>query len=326
MNQEQMDYSATPYDDVFRTLTNDCPKLILPLLNEFFHEKYDGSETISFATNELFLTRQDGKETKRITDSSFTVIGESVKNYHIECECYGDISILVRMFEYDAQLAHNNAELSGSEYIVNFPNSAVLFLMKPKKIEQPLEIIIRTPGGSVSYPIRCMSVENYSIEEIFERNLLFLVPYIIFNYKSRLKVYNEDEEKLKELKKDYVKIFNLLSLKVLDGTIDVERWRVLLDMSKKVLEHLAIRYASVKNEVRNIMGGVVLEYESKTYFNNLRKEATEIGRSEGQEAERVEGISKLVASLRKFNIPESAILQELVEKYMLPLDEAKLYL
>lgn len=32
----------TPYDDVFRTLLNDCSFLVLPMLNEVFGEHYKG--------------------------------------------------------------------------------------------------------------------------------------------------------------------------------------------------------------------------------------------------------------------------------------------
>ncbi len=30
----------TPYDDVFRTLVNDCSPLIIPVINEVFGEHY----------------------------------------------------------------------------------------------------------------------------------------------------------------------------------------------------------------------------------------------------------------------------------------------
>ena len=32
--------SNTPYDDVFRTLLNDCSSLIIPVINEIFGENY----------------------------------------------------------------------------------------------------------------------------------------------------------------------------------------------------------------------------------------------------------------------------------------------
>ena len=45
------------YDDVFRTLLNDCSPLIIPGINEAFVEKhYTGKEIIVFSPNEHFLT------------------------------------------------------------------------------------------------------------------------------------------------------------------------------------------------------------------------------------------------------------------------------
>ena len=39
--------SNTPYDDVFRTLLTDCSSLIIPVVNEIFHENYTGEEAVT---------------------------------------------------------------------------------------------------------------------------------------------------------------------------------------------------------------------------------------------------------------------------------------
>ena len=70
----------TPYDDVFRTLLNDCSSLIIPVINEVFGENYSGKEEIVFAPNEHFMNRQDGNEDERITNTSFQILGKEVKN------------------------------------------------------------------------------------------------------------------------------------------------------------------------------------------------------------------------------------------------------
>ena len=54
----------TPYDDVFRTLLNDCSRLVLPLLNEAFGEHYKGTEEITFLQNEHFLNQKMEKRTR----------------------------------------------------------------------------------------------------------------------------------------------------------------------------------------------------------------------------------------------------------------------
>ena len=83
----------TPYDDVFRTLLNDCSSLVIPLINEIFHENYTGNEKIVFSANEHFLNQQGGNEDERITDSNFKVVGMEIKKYHLECQCNPDSSI-----------------------------------------------------------------------------------------------------------------------------------------------------------------------------------------------------------------------------------------
>ena len=103
----------TPYDDVFRTLLTDCTELMIPVVNEIFHTHYTGKESICLLQNEHFIKMPDGSEQERITDSSFEIISEETapiaqgqkKRYHIECQSTEDGSMIVRMFEYDTQLA-----------------------------------------------------------------------------------------------------------------------------------------------------------------------------------------------------------------------------
>ncbi|MCD8090397.1 MAG: hypothetical protein LUD81_07230, partial [Clostridiales bacterium] len=102
---------STPYDDVFKTLINDCKPLVLPVLNEIFGENYTGNEEIVYSQNEHFLNKQNGEEEKRITDSSFTVIGEKTKKYLFECQSTSDDSMLVRIFEYATQIALDESEI-----------------------------------------------------------------------------------------------------------------------------------------------------------------------------------------------------------------------
>ena len=73
------------YDGVFRTIVNDCRKLILPVINEVFAENYTGDEEIEFSPNEHFIDQQDAAGQGRITDTKFTIFGKTKKKYHLEC-------------------------------------------------------------------------------------------------------------------------------------------------------------------------------------------------------------------------------------------------
>ena len=156
--------TSTPYDDVFRTLLNDCRSLIIPVINEVFGENYTGEERIIFSPNEHFLNQQGGNEDERVTDSSFKVLGKEPKKYHLECQSGTDNSMLIRFFEYDTQIALDEGEIRGNVLTVTFPHPAVLFLRYNAATPDRLRVRMETPGGNVEYDILVMKSQRYTIE------------------------------------------------------------------------------------------------------------------------------------------------------------------
>ena len=287
--------SSTAYDDVFRTLLNDCSKLIIPVINEVFGESYTGDEVIQFSPNEHFLNQADGAEEKRITDTNFAVIGKTTKRYHFECQSTVDYSILIRIFEYDAQIAlDQSSEIIENKIIVSFPNTAVLFLRSTSTTPDVMEIVIRTPGGEVSYNVPVMKVKTYSIEEIFEKKLLFLIPFYIFTYESRFAEIENSADELEELKAEYEGIKNRLEQLAADGVIDEFYKKTIMDMSERVLANLAASYDNIRKGVGSVMSGQVLDYEAK----RIKNEGIEEGRAEGH----TEGFIDAMISLVKDGI------------------------
>ncbi len=313
----------TPYDDVFRTLLNDCSSLIIPLINEVFGERYTGKEQIVFSQNEHFMNRQDGKEEERITDTSFKIIsGTGSKKYHWECQSSTDSSMLVRFFEYDTQLALDEGEIKRNVLTVTLPHSAVLFLRCDSATPDRMEIEIITPGGTVSYGIPVMKSQQYSKEEIFEKGLLFLIPFYIFSYESRFQEYNEDRDKLKELQGEYKDIAERIEQLMNDGVISEYTKCTIMDMSDKVLVHIARRYENVREGVKQVMGGRVLDYEAK----RIKNEGIIEGRAEGREEGRAEGKAEgIVETGMDLGLSDKEILNRLQIKLNISLQVAQEY-
>lgn len=132
-----------------------------------------------------------------------------------------------------------------------------------------------------------MKQKNYKIEEIFEKDLLFLIPFYIFSYEKQLPEYDSSKAKLEELKKEYGYIRTRLEELSRKKHIDEYTKCTILDMSKKVLENIAKKYKNVEEGVKNVMGGKVLEYEAKT----IRNEGITQGISRGRIAAYVEMIN-----------------------------------
>ena len=261
------------YDGAFRTILNDCRKLIIPVINEIFREEYTGEEKIEFLPNEHFLDQQDEADKERITDTNFRVIGKITKKYHLECESsLPDGKITIRLFEYDAQIALDEGEVTEETLTVTFPNTAVLYLRNYKKTPDKMKYVIVTPGGTVKYDIPLMKVQNYTLDDIFEKRLLLLIPFYIFSHEKNFPEYNSNEQKLEKLKSEYRYILERLDEVEQQGVIGAFDKRTIIELSSDVVKEIAQKYGNVQKGVGDIMGGALVETSARKLKNEAKRE------------------------------------------------------
>ena len=273
-----MSNTSTPYDDAQRTLSVDCPSLLIPLVNEAFQTDYPLDADVKLYNNEFFITT--GNDQKRITDSNFSINGETTIRYHFECQSTEDGSLTLRLFEYGAQIALTMADYSKDESTFIFPHAAVLYLRTENTTPSSIKMRIVTPGGDVSYEIPVVKVQDYGLDEIFEKRLLFLLPYYFLRY--QLELLEKDVDARLELRHTYQDIFQRLSLLEQGGEITEFTRQSIKAMIDKVAVFRAGKYAGVKKEVEEIMGGQILNYEAKDIRNKALREGKEAGRQEGE--------------------------------------------
>ena len=261
------------YDGAFRTILNDCRSLIIPVINEIFKEDFTGEEEIQFFSNEHFIVQQDKAGKRRITDTNFTVYGKTQKKYHIECESsLPDGKITIRLFEYDAQIALDEGEVRAETLTVTFPNTAVLYLRTYKKTPDKMKYVIITPGGTVRYDVPIMKVQTYSLDDIFEKRLLMLIPFYIFSHERSFPEYNSNEQKLEELKEEYQIILERLDELEQQEVIGTFDKRTIIDLSGDVIKEIARKYKNVQKGVGDMMRGPLIETSARRLRNEARKE------------------------------------------------------
>ena len=264
---------ANIYDGAFRTILNDCRKLIIPVINEIFSETYTGKEEIRFFPNEHFLDQQDEADRERITDTNFTVFGKIPKKYHVECESsLPDGRITIRLFEYDAQIALDEGKVTEETLTVTFPNTAVLYLRTYQKTPDKMKYVIVTPGGTVQYDVPIMKVQAYSLDDIFEKRLLMLIPFYIFSHEKGFPEYNSNEQKLAELKAEYQEILKRLDELEQQGVIGAFDKRTIIELSNDVIKEIAQKYVNVQKGVGDIMGGALIETSARRLKNEAENE------------------------------------------------------
>ena len=277
---------AVNYDDAFRTLLNDCPQLILPLINEAFNANYDGTEKIIFEPNEHFVNRKSGEENKIVTDTSFAVVSNVltrgqkgyIRKFHWECESkHYDPTILIRFYEYGSQIALDyNQRIEGDELIVEFPNAALLLLRAMENTPDQMRIRVVLPNGeSASYPVPTVKVQKYTLEEIYRKQLLFLLPFYLMRYDNRLEKMEEDEKAVRELTTEFEQIRQHLDELTKAGNLTLASKHIIMDMINHVAQLRCAKLNHIREGVKQIMVGTLLYSEAYEVLKQGREEENE---------------------------------------------------
>ncbi len=221
--------SGSPYDDVYRTLIVDCPRLLIPVINEIFHKNFD----------ENTLT-------------------------------------------------------------VKFPNTAVLYLRYHQNTPDAMTVSIQVPGDECHYQVPVMKIGTYSIDDIFEKKLYFLIPFHIFVYEKQFQEYDSNEQKLAELKTIYEQMIQTLAQVAKQGLLTELNKHMIIEMSKKVLNQISKKYGTVQKGIGDIMGGKVLDYEAKDIYRS------------GVAEEMAQGAARGVAQGKTLGIVLAAIVVKII--------------
>ncbi|MBE5843793.1 MAG: hypothetical protein E7302_06360 [Butyrivibrio sp.] len=159
-----------------------------------------------------------------------------------------------------------------------------------------------------------MKLKDYDSEKIISKKLYFLIPFYLFNFESEFdKIETGKQEFIDSFNRRYREIYDKLRESLESGEIDAITHHSIIMMSEKVIKTLASNKKIVKEEAEKIMGGQVLEYETKT----LVREGIKIGEENIntlnawlKEQGRVDDIMKSIDD----KVYQNALLEEYNEK------------
>ena len=253
---EQIAISSTPYDDVFKSLLYGPGNLVIELINEMFGTHYTREDKITFHQNE-FLSQKEGK---KIDDSNFTISSlRFSKDYHIECQSYGNGEISVRLFEYDIDIAIDNSTIEDGTLTVRLPQSGVLFLRGKGKRSGIKVRLIAPNDKEVSYEVKTLYMRDYTVDDLLEKDLYFLFPYFLFTYDQSPEMIEKDEELRKKFEQDLKKIVKKLKDDQMSGKLNSAACSMVYSLTRELLKRDTNKYSKMKAEVKGIMGGEPIE-------------------------------------------------------------------
>lgn len=295
----------TPYDDAFRTLLVKCPTIVIPLVNEVFHENYELRENVKIFHNEFYVGTKEQRE--RITDSHLGIRNE---RYHVECQSSMDGTMTVRVFEYDAQIAVETAKVGKGKTAFRFPYSALLYLRCSVDTPQSMQVVVQVSDNYTSYEMPILKVPEYTVDQILERELYFLIPFHIFAFEKKLEHINITPHELEGLLQIYTRFSKTLQQKVKEGRLTEYERQVIRDMTVKVVNSIARKWANIKKGVGAIMGGEILELEVDKILNRGKAE----GLLEGMLALVRDGLLDIAEAAKRTNMTQEEF-QRKIDQY-----------
>ncbi len=286
---EPTDGNPHVYDNVFKTMSIRVPKWNIPMVNEFFGTHYSMEDDVEYLYNVETSVFNSFRIKDRLPDSKFKV-GD--RRYHLECESNPNGDIAIRLFEYDWMDAVNFVEREeAGSYVVRVQNSALLYLRSTENTPEQFTYKLVLPGGEEAvYQVPIIRNPDYSLKEIFEKQLYMMLPYYILKYEGKTEdgIENEKEEaeaedRMKELLGGDLKaIEKELNRQVREHIIREYDKVLLLQLMWDVSKQAFVKCKAMKGRVDEFMGGQVLEYAWETEYRRQLEEAQDEGRLEGE--------------------------------------------
>lgn len=112
-----------------------------------------------------------------------------------------------------------------------------------------------TPGGELDYEIPIIKMQKYTLQDIWNKEMYLLIPFYIFTHEANFPKYNEDETELKELVEEFEEICAKMEQLVQENKMTELESRIIVELSKKVVDNIAKKYKKIRRGVDVIMGG-----------------------------------------------------------------------
>ena len=269
----------TIFDDVFRTMLEKMPELVIPLINEVFGTNYPADIPIEQQRNE-----HQTKSGEKITDSRLKIAD---KIYHIECQSTSDTEMVIRMIEYDFAISLESKKIENGRYRIYFPHSCVLYLRGKGKSNTIGMDIVMPNGQIIKYDLPAIYVENYTTDVIFQKKLLFLLPFYIMRYEKSREKLEKDPEELRELLQKYEKIAGKLEDSLLGKGREAQH-RYLVEVIIRISDYIFANSEKTRKGVNAAMGGEVLDLKTDKLIDEIRQDVKEKVRDEVKEEVRDE--------------------------------------
>lgn len=173
------------------------------------------------------------------------------------------------MFDYDSQIALNTANgVDANNLTATFPNSGILYLRSNNKTPDTYHIKIVAGAVFLTYDVPTIKLKSFSLDTIFRKRLLFLLPFYIFNLENNFKHPRKNSNYMEQIIADFTTIRKKLDELLENHEISELLKNNLRELINRVADKIANKHNDVKEGVKNIMSGKIIITESTKIFDS----------------------------------------------------------
>ncbi|WP_173903053.1 hypothetical protein [Blautia obeum] len=226
----------------------------------------------------------------------------------------------IRMLEYDTAIGLEYISYINGEFHISLPQSFVLYLSSTSKTILPSINLHFTNNCSILYHPKPVYLPDYSLEKIFRKDLIFLLPFYIIRYRSRNSsgCIVQDSDDFQQLMNEYQSIKQYLTEKLYNEKKE-NLYLTIIELSNKIIDYIFADNLPARKGLGDIMGGQVLELAT----DRLVEESIQKGIVQGAALERESSIRTLIHFSHKNNIPRDNLIQQLTTEYHLSDDQVQ---
>jgi len=321
---ENISTEAQLWDEIMKKETFLMPEQLFPLIKEIHGKVYPKDTEISPLATEFSVQRSDTKEITSIR-ADITVLVNKSDIYHFECEIENDGTMVMRMFEYDVHIALSYSQVeddktetgqsSGRVMKLKFPYSAVLYLQDNGNTPNELKCqILFQDGGRYEYKIPVLKVQSYTLDDIRERHLCVLIPFLPLRFRKRMPPAKKNCSVTKEeLTSFYEEIILLLKEEVAAGYLSKRNQKAIISLLNKSLIRVFYKNEKLLKEVIG-MTEPILELEFEKYEKIIDEKLKKLVMLEQEMREKDEELSERNKQLTEKDEELSERTRELTEK------------
>ena len=322
------------WDEIFKRELEVHPWLVLPLIKEVFHKAYPVDVKIRLLSTEYAVDRVQEVSVRTLNSIHADILLKVGRDlYHFECQMEKNRDMVLRMLEYDMNIAfvHGRKECSSGNAVddIELPKSAVIYLNYPERTKEDGSLRIRFSDGSTYlYQPPVLKVQEYTPEMIEEKHLNMLIPFLPIRFKKNIGRKGRDGRKKavhetvrKELTDLIHKCMMIVYREKENGTLTESARINLLDFLYRSCDYLLRDEPELHMEVRKMMEPAfkllteekeeleIKNEELKTKFDNSIKNVIEKNRNDKIEISQTKEILQNIFGLTE---PEA---EEMLAKY-----------